>query len=144
MFAYSAASLDAIHANRQPLLAALAALNITEVSIRYEGGGDSGDVMEVMVKPEEQMSQLTTTQMLYHSVLAENSEGHYQYKLSESSISLDDALRDFTLTWVNAHHGGWENDEGGDGTVTLYVPANHCQLAHSECYTERNDYAYSL
>ena len=144
MFAYSAASLDAIHANRQPLLTALAALNITEVSIRYEGGGDSGDVMEILVKPEEKTPLLQTEQVLFHSVLGESCEGHHQYRLSESSRSLDEALRDFTLTWVDAHHGGWENDEGGDGTITIHVAANRFQLAHSECYTERNDYAYSL
>jgi hypothetical protein len=52
MFAYTPASLEAIHANRESLLAALIKLNITEVIIRYEGGGDSGDVTELEVKPE--------------------------------------------------------------------------------------------
>ncbi len=144
MFPYSSASLDAIHANRQPLLVALAALNITEVSIRYEGGGDSGDVMEILVKPEEKLPLLTTEQVLFHTVLTEYRDGHSQYQLSESSMSIDDALRDFTLTWVDAHHGGWENNEGGDGTITIHVAESRFQLAHSECYVERNDYAYTL
>ena len=133
MFAYSSASLDAIHANRQPLLAALAALNITEVSIRYEGGGDSGDVMEILVTPEEKLPLLETEQVHFHTVLAEYRDGHSQYQLSESSVSLD-----------SAHHGGWENNEGGDGTITIHVTEGRFQLAHSECYVERNDYAYSL
>ena len=42
MFSYTPASLEAIHANRESLLAALIKMNITEVIIRYEGGGDSG------------------------------------------------------------------------------------------------------
>ena len=51
MFAFVPASLEAIHTNRDSLLAALTKLNITEVIIRYEGGGDSGDVTELEVKP---------------------------------------------------------------------------------------------
>jgi hypothetical protein len=58
MFAYTPASLEAIHANRESLLAALIKLNITEVTIRYEGGGDSGDVTELEVKPETVIPQL--------------------------------------------------------------------------------------
>lgn len=52
MMGYSPKSLEAITNNRQPLLEALAALHVTEVVIRYDGGGDSGDVSEVSVLPE--------------------------------------------------------------------------------------------
>ena len=44
MMGYSPKSFEAVRANRQPLLTALAALAITQLVVRYEGGGDSGDV----------------------------------------------------------------------------------------------------
>ena len=52
MMSYSAKSLEAIYANRKPLLTALTSLQVTEVIIRYEGGGDSGEVSEVCLLPE--------------------------------------------------------------------------------------------
>ena len=52
MMAYSPKSFEAVRANRQPLLTALSALGITELVIRYEGGGDSGDVSELEIFPE--------------------------------------------------------------------------------------------
>mgnify|MGYP000328910294 CR=1 FL=1 len=47
MMGYSPKSFEAVRANRQPLLTALAALAITQLVVRYEGGGDSGDVSEL-------------------------------------------------------------------------------------------------
>ena len=99
---------------------------------------------EVQPKVTEFWTAIGQNLQLYQNYKALAASPEYAKLSSARQKIINDALRDFTLTWVNAHHGGWENDEGGDGTVTLYVPANHCQLAHSECYTERNDYAYSL
>ena len=41
MMGYSPKSFEAVR-NRQPLPTALAALAITQLVVRYEGGGDSG------------------------------------------------------------------------------------------------------
>jgi hypothetical protein len=99
----------------------LAALHVAEVVIRYDGGGDSGDVSEVSVLPEslDVAEQLTTVQVNYYYLLGEYREGQYHYQLESHLVSLDDALRDFALTWVDAHHGGWENNEGGAGWSRL-------------------------
>ena len=75
MFAYSSTSLQAIELNRAPLLAALAAFNVLEVHIDYEGSGDSGDVTEVNISPEEQATVLTVEKIPYHTVQAAYVEG---------------------------------------------------------------------
>ncbi len=144
MFAYTPASLEAIHANRESLLAALIKLNITEVTIRYEGGGDSGDVTELDVKPETVISQLTTEQVSHHFVASEYRDREYHYHLEERQSSVDDALRDFAMAWANAQHSGWENNDGGSGTVTIHVAENNFQLEHTEYYTESSSYEYTL
>ena len=48
MFGYSPQGYEALSANRQRLLDALNAVAITEVTVRYVGGGDEGDVTEVI------------------------------------------------------------------------------------------------
>ncbi len=146
MMGYSPKSLEAIYANRKPLLTALAALAVTEVIIRYDGGGDSGDVSEVCLLPENAQAsqQLTTQQINYHSIAGEYIDGQYQYRLEASLVSIDDALRDFALTWVDAHHGGWENNEGGAGVITINVAEPNFQLEHIEYYTECTGYEHTL
>ena len=74
MMGYSPKSFEAVRANRQPLLTALAALGITELVVRYEGGGDSGDVCELDVFPSElantQILETLKTQQLAYQCLA--------------------------------------------------------------------------
>jgi hypothetical protein len=144
MFAYTPASLEAIHANRESLLAALIKLNITEVIIRYEGGGDSGDVTELEVKPETVIPQLTTEHISHHFVASEYRDREYHYHLEERLLSVNDALHDFALEWVDVHHSGWENNDGGSGTVTIQVAENRFQLEHTEYYMESCGYEYTL
>ena len=149
MMGYSPKSFEAVRANRQPLLTSLAALSITELVIHYEGGGDSGDVTEFDVFPET-LAQgniadtLKTQQLTYHCLAGEYQDGEYRYFLQEQSISIDAALRDFALTWVDAHHGGWENNDGGSGKVTIHITEGSFRLEHTEYYTECSNYEYDL
>ena len=149
MMGYSPKSFEAVRANRQPLLTALAALAITQLVVRYEGGGDSGDVSELEIFPESLAqaniaNTLKVEQLTYHCLAGEYQDGEYRYFLQEQQSSIDSALRDFTLTWVDAHHGGWENNDGGSGTVTINVTEGTFRLEHIEYYTECSNYEYDL
>ena len=149
MMGYSPKSFEAVRANRQPLLTALAALAITQLVVRYEGGGDSGDVSELEIFPETLAqaniaNTLKVEQVTYHCLAGDYQDGEYRYFLQEQQSSIDSALRDFTLTWVDAHHGGWENNDGGSGTVTINVTEGTFRLEHSEYYTECSNYEYDL
>ena len=149
MMGYSPKSFEAVRANRQPLLTALAALAITQLVVRYEGGGDSGDVSELEIFPESLAQAniadtLKTQQLTYHCLAGEYQDGEYRYFLQEQQSSIDSALRDFVLTWVDAHHGGWENNDGGSGTVTIKVTEESFRLEHTEYYTECSNYEYDL
>ena len=149
MMGYSPKSFEAVHANRQPLLTALAALGITQLVVRYEGGGDSGDVSELEIFPEllaqaNIANTLKVEQLTYHCLAGEYQDGEYRYFLQEQQSSIDSALRDFVLTWVDAHHGGWENNDGGSGTMTINVTEGTFRLEHTEYYTECSNYEYDL
>lgn len=144
MFAYSPISFQAVEANREALLAVLTKLNITDVIIRYEGGGDSGDVAEVTVMPESLMPQLALEQMTHRHVVTGYSDNQYHYHIEERLLSVNEALHDFALEWVDVHHSGWENNDGGSGTVTIQVANNRFQLEHTEYYTESCGYEYTL
>lgn len=144
MFTYTPFSQAAVDANRETLLAVLAKLNITDVTIRYDGCGDSGDVAEVTVIPETIMPQLAIEHINHQYVVTDYSENQYQYRVEERLLSVNDALHDFALEWVDVYHSGWENNDGGFGIVTIQVAENRFELEHSEYYMETSSYEYTL
>lgn len=144
MFGNTDKAVEAQSLNRATLLQALTALSITHVTISYNGYGDSGDVSQVEPTPPTAKPQLTTYQMPYVHVASSYQEGQWHSRLESRMQSLDESLRDFALNWVELHHGGWENNEGGDGEVSIDVAGNAFTLDHNACYTERDHYGYTL
>jgi hypothetical protein len=67
----------------------------------------------------------------------------YVYTRATQLQSIYQALGDFSMSWVSAQHGGWENNDGGQGTVTVVVADNTFTLEHTEFFTESCSYEYS-
>ena len=95
-------------AARSELLPQLRALRITEVVAEYEGYGDSGNIEDVTVQP--------------------------------AGIELPGDLRtkveDFAWSVAYHQHPGFENNEGGYGTLTWDVTADSITLDHADRYVE--------
>ena len=97
-----------LKASRAELLMQLCALGINEVIAEYEGYGDSGNVEDVKVQPAE-------------------------VKLPEALVT---AVGDFAWSLVYHHHPGFENNEGGYGTLTWDIAADSITLDHADRYVE--------
>ena len=97
-----------LKASRAELLAQLRALGISEVTAEYEGYGDSGNVEEVVVTPDT----ITLTEELRRRV------------------------EDFGWDFAYALSPGFENNEGGYGTLTWDIAADSITLDHADRYVE--------
>ena len=97
-----------LKASRVELLAQLRALGISEVTAEYEGYGDSGNVEDVNVQPAE-------------------------VKLPEALVT---AVGDFAWSLAYHYHPGFENNEGGYGTLTWDIARDSITLDHSDRYVE--------
>lgn len=146
MFDCQGLAVQAIHKNREVLLASLQALSIGKVVAQYSGGGDSGDVCELHVIPEFAAPGLQATEVTETYVHRDYTgpETGWQFSLRTRVVPLEEALHDFTLDWLEIHHPGWENDDGGDGSMSINVAAGTCRLEHREFYTESTGYEYEL
>ncbi|WP_282128005.1 DUF6878 family protein [Roseobacter litoralis] len=95
-------------ATRTELIVVLRGLGITEVTAEYEGYGDSGNVEDVTLQP--------------------------------AGIDLPDdvsnRLEDFAWSVAYHQHPGFENNEGGYGTLTWDVTADSITLDHADRYVE--------
>ncbi|APX26217.1 MULTISPECIES: DUF6878 family protein [Salipiger] len=95
-------------AARGELLPLLRALGITEVVAEYEGYGDSGNIEDVTVQPAG----------------------------VELSDELNTKVEDFAWSVAYHQHPGFENNEGGYGTLTWDVIADSIALDHADRYVE--------
>ena len=93
---------------RSELLTALRPLGVAEVIAQYEGYGDSGNVEDVTLQP--------------------------------AGVALDSELaarlEDFAWAIAYEHHPGFENNEGGYGTLTWDIVADSITLDHADRYIE--------
>ena len=95
-------------AARSELLPQLRALGIAQVIAEYEGYGDSGNIEDVTVQPV--------------------------------GVELPDDLSlrvgDFAWSVAYHQHPGFENNDGGYGTLTWDVTADSITLDHADRYVE--------
>ena len=92
---------------RARLLAELRALGVASLEADYDGYGDSGNVEAIRTEPEV------------------------------AKIDEMEGLADFLWSVAYAEHPGFENNEGGGGTVTWDVAADRIDLDHYDNVVER-------
>lgn len=115
---------------------------VQEAQIVYSGGGDSGGVENVL-NPLSGHKVMQLKDGLSQFTLDENGKIFRDADIPEMiGISdLNNALRDLCYQLIEFHgYSGWENNEGGSGTVTI-KPLEGVAL-HSHTYYE-SDYEYN-
>lgn len=125
--------------NRRILLTTLAQAGAVTATTTYVGCGDSGGVEDVSVEmPAEtsfDMSALVT-------VFAERGvyeNGRWGTTVVEQQLSIEQALRDFADEAIDLVHGGWENGDGGSGSVIFDCQADTVRIEHTAYFTD-SDY----
>ena len=144
MFNDSPEHNKALQHNRKVLLDLLHRLNVTEVTIEYEGGGDSGSVTNIHVVPAGLKPPPLQETLTIQRVTTAYKNGQVHHGLREETVTLENALDDFVMSWVDMHHSGWENNEGGSGTATIDPKNDNFNLEHRTYYTETSYHDYAL
>jgi hypothetical protein len=142
---YQALAMQAQEKNREILIQALKDQGVVMATVDYSGAGDSGDTCDLAVQPPELLAGLTEIQVKQHIVDVQYlGYGQRACSMRETEMALDEAVRDFAMRWVDSLYGGWENNDGACGTVTLNVTDNLIVLEHTAYYTESTSYEHSL
>lgn len=84
-------------------------MNIRQVSWDISGGGDSGYIED-------------------YSYNVEYVNDDDPNKPSSNNISRSASLEDISYSLLNRNFGGWENNEGGQGTLTFYPAEGRLEL----------------
>jgi hypothetical protein len=114
--------LDRLPAAKAAILAALKATRAANVTIEYDGEGDSGQITGI-------------TAMTARGKAAKLPKGPFSlqlYDAQSSYVSFEDALDAFAWTVLRVYHGGFENNDGGFGTLTINVAEETITLDHND------------
>ena len=125
--------------NRRILLATLAQAGAITATATYVGCGDSGGVEDVSV---EMPAEAPFDMLALVTVFAERSvfeNGEWQTTIVEHQLSIEQALRDFADEAIDVVHGGWENGDGGSGSVIFDCQAGTVRIEHTAYFSD-SDY----
>jgi hypothetical protein len=141
-------------ANMTILFDALKAQGVGIVTVSYQGGGDSGDT-EYPVFERDESDPATSIIPLNHGewpsgTISQSVRVWDERKRKDvyrpDDVGIKDAVTGLAMELVGRHHGGWENNEGGEGTVTFDVVKRKVELHHGNniITTEWHDDEFQL
>jgi len=136
--AHAKALAEANTANKTTIFAALSAASITLVTVTFDGGGDSGQIQEVLAQAGDAPVDLPSVQV---DMLRAPWNGG---KPDTSKLSLRDAIEEICFDYLSQEHGGWENNDGGQGDFTFHVDERRIELDFNQFYTESTNHSHSF
>ena len=116
--------------NKTAIFSALKDAGVSSAVLDYQGEGDSGDNPDITFHPSSPdltvKVQLQKVERIYNQTLKEVEE-----TIGTVERTLERALDAFLYEVINeSNHAGWENGDGGGGTLTLDIASNSYELAH--------------
>jgi len=119
----------ASQSNKTAVFDALAAANITQVLVEFDGAGDSGQIESVTAfRGEAQIAFPSTT-----IALQQASWGSTELRFTEEKLS--QAIETLCYDYLQETQGGWENNDGAYGEFRLDVAARTVELEFNGRYT---------
>lgn len=130
-------------ANLVAIAAVLAAHGIHQVASFYSGSGDSGDeYSQTAYDADQSQMDLPDVEVVVEQRQYGNTGAGYDYIVKTVPVSLSSAISDATDEAIRqAGHSGWENNEGGKGTLSIFA-SGYAVLNHTMFYEGDADHDY--
>jgi hypothetical protein len=135
--------LEVINFNIQTIAKVLKKIGATSVEISYDGSGDSGDGVEITVTDiSGSRIELDGSEGTVECIEIENNYRHPNRdespSLSLTTESFDELVEDVLWMAVSrGGHSGWENNDGGGGTMTVHEDGT-AELDHFDIITDED------
>lgn len=117
-------------ANKAALFDALAQAGITEVTVHFDGYGDSGQIEEIEARTGEKTATLPSDMI---EIAMPNADGSGIHKTNDS---IHDAIETLVFHFLSETHCGWENNDGAYGDFVFDVSTRTISLDYNERFTD--------
>ena len=124
--------------NKSVLFEALAATNITTITVDFDGEGDSGQINAICACAGEKETQLPEAKITIQQV-------HLGQTVPvPSELTLEAAIESLCYDFLWQEHGGWEINDGAYGQFVINVADRTIELEFSARYTDVHTSSHSF
>jgi hypothetical protein len=116
------------------LLLKLADLGVTGVKIFYSGGGDSGDIDDVVYT--------TTKEAAFNNIMNLSNYGEGILYLADLDGELRDDLIDFANEKILNDLEDWWNNDGGYGVMIIKIPSGEYEITNTIYVTDTEEFEH--
>ena len=116
------------------LLLKLADLGVTGIKIFYSGGGDSGDIDDVVYT--------TIKEAAFNNIMNLSNHGEGILYLAELDDELKDELIDFANEKILNDLEDWWNNDGGYGVMIIKIPSGEYEIANTIYVTDTEEFEH--
>jgi len=129
---------DRFTTNKATILTAMRDQQIKKVVVSYSGYGDSGCIDSIHAGRDDEAEAVNLSAIAV-VVVATSSlfvDGSWRENKCEKTMTFHEALEEFAYDWLEANHGGWENNDGADGEFIFDLEEGRVFITHNSHYTE--------
>jgi len=116
------------------LLLKLADLGVTGIKIFYSGGGDSGDIDDVVYT--------TIKEAAFNNIMNLSNHGENVLYLANLDGYLRDDLIDFANEKILNDLEDWWNNDGGYGVMLIKIPSGQYEIANTIYVTDTEEFGH--
>lgn len=127
-------------ANREILFDILAREGVENVTVLFEGSGDSGSLEDSDLPLNVKNIVVKGCRISQGTVW--NGDG--PTKRWKENCTVEDVLKSLCYEVLSSEHGGWENNDGAWGEFTFNVKERTAHLDFNQRYTESDLYEHQF
>ena len=116
------------------LLLQLADLGVTGIKIFYSGGGDSGDIDDIVYT--------TTKEATFNNIMNLTNYGENLLNLQTLDDELSDKIKDFANEKILNDLEDWWNNDGGYGTMLIKIPSGQYEISNTIYVTNTEEFEH--
>ena len=116
------------------LLLKLADLGVTGIKIFYSGGGDSGDIDDIVYT--------TTKEATFNNIMNLTSYGENLLNLQTLDDELSDKIKDFANEKILNDLEDWWNNDGGYGVMLIKIPSGQYEISNTIYVTDTEEFGH--
>ena len=116
------------------LLLQLADLGVTGIKIFYSGGGDSGDIDDIVYT--------TTKEAAFNNIMNLPSHGEDVLYLQNLDDELADKIKDFANEEILNNLEDWWNNDGGYGVMIIKIPSGKYEISNTIYVTDTEEFGH--
>jgi hypothetical protein len=124
--------------NKAVVFDALAATNITTVTVEFDGEGDSGGITSIGAVKDDENVGFPALKVPYQAADWNDETLH------ATAHPLEEAIEHLCYHLLEQTHGGWENNEGAYGTFIFKVAERRIELEFNGRFCDVYSHAHEF